>query len=99
MPLKNVAIVLGVLLILESFNSAEARQSAPGTGAGIDREERQIGRAVMEISCSEAAKTHFQRGLALLHSFWFPEARKAFQSAAATDSGCAMFDKWRPRFG
>ena len=50
-----MGIVLGVLLILESFPSAEARQSAPGAGAG--KEEKQIGRAFMEISCSEAAKT------------------------------------------
>ena len=55
MPLQRMGIVLGVLLILESFPSAEARQSAPGAGAG--KEEKQIGRAFMEISCSEAAKT------------------------------------------
>src|SRR5207249_4769134 len=30
------------------------------------------------------------RGVALLHSFWYPEAEKAFRAAAAADPHCGI---------
>ncbi len=35
-------------------------------------------------------KDDFNRAVALLHSFWFPEARQEFEAIAAKDAGCAM---------
>src|SRR5688500_7253544 len=32
----------------------------------------------------------FERGVAMLHSFWFDQAQHAFQEAAAADPGCTM---------
>ena len=47
-----------------------------------------IGKAHLETSCNEAAQKKIDRGVALIHSFWYAEAEKAFRSAAAADAGC-----------
>lgn len=39
---------------------------------------------------SQEAQQHFVRGLAALHSFWYPVAREAFQQAAKVEPGFAM---------
>src|SRR5262245_54784353 len=52
----------------------------------------QIGSASVkfETSCAPAVKAEFNTAVALLHSFWFPEATKAFEGIAAQDGACAM---------
>jgi hypothetical protein len=50
----------------------------------------QIGQVHFPTSCSVEAQVHFDRAVALLHSFWFPEAIKAFHTVLETDSSCAM---------
>ena len=49
-----------------------------------------IGEADFPISCNGAAQTQFDRGVALLHSFWYEEALKAFRAVTRTDPSCAM---------
>jgi len=49
-----------------------------------------LGRVVLANSCSPAAQRAFERGVALMHSFWYEEASRAFREAAQADSGCAM---------
>lgn len=41
-------------------------------------------------SCAAAVQKPFERGVALLHSFWYEEADKQFQAVAAEDPHCAM---------
>jgi tetratricopeptide (TPR) repeat protein len=42
-------------------------------------------------SCSAAAQPAFERGVAMLHSFWFDQAQRTFEEASAADpAGCAM---------
>jgi hypothetical protein len=43
-----------------------------------------------ETSCAAAVKDDFNKGVALLHSFWFPESIKEFESILARDPNCAM---------
>jgi hypothetical protein len=43
-----------------------------------------------ETSCAPPLKDDFNKGVALLHSFWFPEAIKAFEAILAADGQCAM---------
>ena len=50
----------------------------------------QVGTVDFQTSCSPALKTDFNRAVALLHSFWFPEARRDFAAIAAKDPACAM---------
>src|SRR5262249_20875983 len=49
-----------------------------------------LGKVDFPISCSAEAGARFQRGVALLHSFAYEEAQKAFTDVAATDPSCAM---------
>jgi hypothetical protein len=43
-----------------------------------------------QTSCAPAVKDDFNKAVALLHSFWFPEAIKAFEGVLARDPNCAM---------
>jgi hypothetical protein len=55
--------------------------SAPAQSSLEDYRAR-YGRAEMNITCADAAKAPFERGLLLLHSFAWPESRKAFEEAS-----------------
>ena len=57
--------------------------------AGAQSPER-LGKVNFPTSCAPAAQPHFERGVALLHSFWFGEAIKAFQAAAVADPSCGI---------
>src|SRR5215510_11525246 len=50
----------------------------------------QLGQVHFHTSCSAEAQVHFDRAVALLHSFWFPEAIKAFHTVLETDPSCTM---------
>ena len=54
----------------------------------IDQEK--LGEVHFLISCTPAAQTQFNLALAMLHSFWYDEAEKAFQRVATIDPDCAM---------
>ena len=49
-----------------------------------------VGEVGFPVSCSAAAQQQFTRAVALLHSFWYEEAVKAFTGVAETDPSCAM---------
>src|SRR3954469_16453106 len=50
----------------------------------------QLGQVSFENSCLPAAQPAFERGVALLHSFWFSQSEREFQEALARDSDCAI---------
>ena len=49
-----------------------------------------VGDVGFPVSCSAEAQQQFTRAVALLHSFWYEEAVKAFTVVAETDPACAM---------
>jgi tetratricopeptide repeat protein len=49
-----------------------------------------LGQVRFPTSCAAPAQPVFERGVALLHSFWYEEALKTFTSVTATDPGCAI---------
>src|SRR5215467_11496617 len=49
-----------------------------------------LGYVHFPIACSAPAQQHFDRAVALLHSFWYAEAVKAFTTVTETDPSCAM---------
>ena len=49
-----------------------------------------LGKIEFPISCAPASQAPFARAVALLHSFWYDEAEKAFGAIAAADPACAM---------
>ena len=52
----------------------------------------QVGSASVrfETSCAPAVVDDFNTAVAMLHSFWFPEAIKMFEAVAQRDPSCAM---------
>jgi hypothetical protein len=49
-----------------------------------------IGAAPLTTSCNAGAQKEIDRGVALIHSFWYIEAEKAFNRAATADARCGM---------
>jgi tetratricopeptide (TPR) repeat protein len=50
----------------------------------------QLGQVNFAVSCNAAAQKQFNRATALLHSFWYDEAEKAFADISKVDTGCGM---------
>src|SRR5689334_21332215 len=73
--MKRFAMV-GVLVAMVAF-SVRAQQS-------------QLGRVEFPTSGSKEAQSHFLRGLAALHSFWYEEALEAFRESTKVDPDFAM---------
>src|SRR5207248_9022427 len=53
-------------------------------------DEERFGAVSLPISCSVTAQTQFNRAVAMLHSFFFPETVKAFTAIADKEPSCAM---------
>jgi tetratricopeptide (TPR) repeat protein len=51
---------------------------------------RAAGKVEFPISCESSVQSDFSRGVALLHSFFYEEARRVFTSVAERDPKCAM---------
>jgi tetratricopeptide (TPR) repeat protein len=49
-----------------------------------------IGAVSFPITCNQSIQKEFERGVALLHSFWYEEAQKSFKEVADQDPHCAM---------
>src|ERR1700719_531868 len=53
-------------------------------------QEEKFGEINFPIACSAAAQRQFNRAVAMLHSFYFPETVKAFTALAQQEPSCAM---------
>jgi tetratricopeptide (TPR) repeat protein len=52
--------------------------------------QEQLGTVHFPVSCTPQAQKNFEKGVALLHSFWYEEAEKTFSGVAQRDPKCAM---------
>src|SRR5439155_21101168 len=57
----------------------------PGFG-----QQENLGTLTFPTSCDARVQSQFERGVAMLHSYWFTEARKVFDAVLQQDPGCAM---------
>ena len=80
--MKRMIIVAAVVL-LALPECASAQHEHAGTDVGSDN-------VSFLTSCAPALRQDFNRGVALLHSFWFAQAIAAFDGVAAKDPACAM---------
>src|SRR4051812_46893876 len=55
-----------------------------------DLTQEQLGTVHFPVSCSTDSQKSFEKGVALLHSFWYEEYEKAFQEIEKQDPKCAM---------
>lgn len=75
------------LLLLAGGSEAHG----PAAGAqSLELDEAAVGSVAFATSCSAAVQERFNRGVALLHSFWFDAAIETFDAVLADDPRCAM---------
>src|SRR5689334_1187995 len=77
-------LLLGLLLTVPFAVADEGHDHHAGQSAA------QLGKVHFPTTCSKAVRSEFESGVAMLHSFWYEEAQKAFEGVAAKDPGCAM---------
>ena len=75
-----VAVCLAQLLWASPNAAAQPAQSGPG----------QYGTVHFPVSCRPGVQEQFERAVAMLHSFFYPETIKAFEAIIAADPDCAM---------
>ena len=51
---------------------------------------QELGQVHFQTSCTPEAQEKFDRGLAMVHSFVYPDSITAFTEAAAADPQCAI---------
>lgn len=61
-----------------------------GIGIAQEKGDGTIGRIKFDNSCSPEVQEKLQRGVALLHSFWFSAGEKTFREVLTQDSSCAI---------
>ena len=76
------AVTLSILTLVTALWAGGALAHDDSAGA--------LGQVRFPTSCAAPAQPVFERGVALLHSFWYEEALKTFTSVTTTDSDCAM---------
>jgi hypothetical protein len=75
--------LLLIAALLAPLPAAAHDEPAPAAG-------EKLGTVHFPISCNSVAQQRFTRAVAILHSFWYEEAAKAFTGVAEADPACAM---------
>ena len=83
--MKEILVVLALCLACSAQKAAD-----DPAHHHEDLTSEQLGTVHFPTSCTEAVQKGFERGVALLHSFWYEEAQKQFQEVATEDPRCAM---------
>ena len=78
---------MSLLIILATTLAAGHLKSATAPEPG---DLRGVGKITFPVTCAPDVQSDFARGVALLHSFFYEEARRVFTSVADRDPKCAM---------
>jgi tetratricopeptide (TPR) repeat protein len=76
------------VLLTSSVVFAQSQHSMP-MNSGPAPDEK-LGTVSFAVSCSPSMQASFNRGVALLHDFWYEEAGPQFERIAKADPNCAM---------
>jgi tetratricopeptide (TPR) repeat protein len=79
----GLPFLAGLIGALTALGAETSVAPAPG-------DLRSAGTIDFPVSCTPAAQSEFVRGVALLHSFFYEEARRIFTGVAEKDPTCAM---------
>ncbi|WP_263351649.1 tetratricopeptide repeat protein [Acidicapsa acidisoli] len=81
-------LALSLLTLISLPCAAQMAMDRPAqTG---DTTIERLGTVSFSVSCAPNVLTPFNRGVALLHDFWYEEAQRQFEAIAKSDPGCAM---------
>src|SRR2546427_7255452 len=76
----------GFMRITAAFLVLLCALAWPRPGLAQDK----LGKVTFPISCDAKVQSQFERGVAMLHSYWFTESRKVFDAIVQQDPSCAM---------
>jgi len=82
-----LVLSLGVTTVAKTQTIIEPHLHSD-VAAGMPSER--LGRVSFANSCSPAVQARFERGVALLHSFWWQEGERTFREVLARDPKCAI---------
>ena len=60
------------------------------SGPVLAQHEHELGKVTFPTSCNPVVQAEFERGVAMLHSYWFNYAGKTFRGVLERDPTCAM---------
>jgi hypothetical protein len=72
------------------WNSRPLTLTLLATALATAASAQQLGQVSFKTSCTAVAQEKFDRGLAMVHSFFYPDSIQAFTEAAAADPQCAI---------
>ena len=80
--LWKIAGIVAIVISIPVANVAAHDDAAEGKGA--------LGKVSFGNSCDAKVQPQLQRGIAMLHSFWFKAGEETFRDVLAQDPGCAL---------
>jgi tetratricopeptide (TPR) repeat protein len=85
--MKRIACLV---LFCSLFSLTTVADDEKGHQHHEDLNASQLGTVHFPVSCAPQVQKPFERGVALLHSFWYEEAEKQFIQISGIDPECAM---------
>ena len=59
-------------------------------GSAFGQQDEKLGKLNFPTSCDPKVQAEFERGVAMIHSYWFLIARRTFEGVLRQDPNCAM---------
>src|SRR5947209_1268856 len=87
---KLCVAFLGFVLFCCLSSLAVADDEGNGHQHHEEMNEVQVGTVHFPTSCAAATQKSIERGVAMLHSFWYEEAQKQFEEVEKDDPNCAI---------
>ena len=85
MKIRSLYLIASIVGLM--YVSAARAQDMHHHGNDVSE---QLGEVNFTVSCSAASQKQFNRATALLHSFWYSEAEKAYSASAMGEPACVM---------
>lgn len=60
------------------------------SGNAFGQQDERLGRLTFPTSCDPKVQGDFERGVAMIHSYWFLIARRTFEGVLQKDPNCAI---------
>ncbi len=87
MKLRSLVFAVALLVAVFVVQAQETHHHDQSTPVP---DNIKVGHVSFPISCAAGLQPAFERGIALLHSFWYDAAEKQFREIAEKDSACAI---------
>ncbi len=87
---RTWVLISSLILSFTAFAPRGLADDDQGHHHHEDLTTAQLGTVSFPVSCAPEVQKPFERGVALLHSFWYEEAEKEFSQIAVDDPHCVM---------